>query len=147
VAFPAAGRVAVVRRRQIFRMRSPVHEDRAKRVRAADVEDEDALLDSILDKLHTIWREELACTAGRFAASMRLELVIPAIGEQFFCPRLEWDLIDVQLAGKTSGRRNREWFGRSGRRIDQPFGASCSRKKHSEFARHRTECCPSVCVT
>src|SRR6185369_12383793 len=113
VAFPAAGRVAVVRRRQIFRMRSPVHEDRAKRVRATDVEDEDAFLDSILHKLHAVWREELARTAGRFAASMRLKLVIPAIVEQCFCPRLERNLIDVQLAGETCGRRNREWFGRS----------------------------------
>ena len=89
VAFPPADGVAVEGRIEIRRMRAAVHVDRPVRVRAADVEDENALNLRQLDELDAVRRQELAHEARRLAARVRLELVLLAIVEQRLRPRLE----------------------------------------------------------
>src|SRR2546423_14504080 len=80
VAFPPADRVAVERRREGGRMRAAVHEDLAVRMRATDVEDEDAFNLRQLDELDAVRREELAHEPRRLAARVRLELGLRALG-------------------------------------------------------------------
>src|SRR6185295_6157024 len=70
-------------------MRAAVHVDLAIGVRAADVEDEDALDLRQLDELDAVRRQELAHEPRRLAARVWLELVPVAIGEQCLSPRLE----------------------------------------------------------
>ena len=53
-------------------MRAAVHVDRAEGVRPADVEDVDALGLGHVDEFHAVRRDELARSARRLAARMRL---------------------------------------------------------------------------
>src|SRR6185503_8755194 len=72
VAFPPADRVTVERRREIGGMRAAIHVDHSIRMRSANVEDEDLLQFSELHELDTVRCQELANTAGRLAARVRL---------------------------------------------------------------------------
>ena len=75
-------------------MRAAVHVDRAKRVRAADIEDVDALQLRHLDELDAVRRQELPRRAAGLAARVRLELVdLPRVVERL-----------APTAGTASGR-------------------------------------------
>src|SRR5690606_8728530 len=91
--FPPADRVTVVARGQVARMRASVHVDGAEGVRAADVENVEALLLGQLDELDAVRRQELARGPGRLAAGMRLELVNLASVVERLRPRLERHLV------------------------------------------------------
>src|SRR5574339_453266 len=77
-------------------MRAAVHVDGAIGVRAADVEDVDALEFAELDDLNSVRCEELARDAGRFATRVRLELVVLAIFEERLGPWLERRVLQSQ---------------------------------------------------
>jgi ABC-type transport system involved in cytochrome bd biosynthesis fused ATPase/permease subunit len=106
VAFPMADRVAVVTRLEILQMLASVHVDGAKRVRAADIEDEDALDLGQVHELDAVRRLELPRGAARFAARVRLELVdLPRVVESPR-PRLKRRLISrVDRVGDAEQRR------------------------------------------
>src|SRR5215467_7043648 len=80
VAFPSADGVTVVTRIDILRMLPPIHINHSKRVRPADIHNENALLFCRLDELDSVWRQELARPARGFAARVRLELIASPIG-------------------------------------------------------------------
>src|SRR5262249_7737419 len=107
-AFPAAGRVTIVGRNQVFRVRLTVHKDRAERMRTTDIENENAFLRFVRYKFHSIRSQELSRAARRLAARVRLELVRAAVHEQFFSPGLKRNVSNVQLSRKSCCRRNRK---------------------------------------
>jgi hypothetical protein len=73
-------------------MRPAIHIDDAECVRSADIKDEHALKIRQLDKLDAIRRQELTRPTGRLATCVRLELILPAILRDAFCPGLIWHL-------------------------------------------------------
>ena len=75
-------------------MRPAIHVDRAVGVRAADVEDVDALQLGELDELDTVRRQELTHATRWLAPRVRLELVLAAVGVDRARPRLKRDLSD-----------------------------------------------------
>ena len=89
VAVPPADGVAVVGGREVGRVRPSVHVDGAERVRAADVEDVDALGFGQLDELHAVGRQELPRRPRRLAPRVRLELVLLPIVVHRLGPRLK----------------------------------------------------------
>src|SRR6185436_7924051 len=95
-------------------MRAAVHVDRAIGVRAADVEDVDALEFTELDDLDSVRREELARDARRFAPRVRLELVVLAIFEECLGPRLERRVLQSQWIRDDCARKPDALFLRRG---------------------------------
>ena len=84
-------------------MRAAVHVDRAEGVRAADVEDVDALQLGQLDELDAVRREELPRDARRLAPRVRLELVALTICEERLRPRLERSVFQARAdSGSTA---------------------------------------------
>ena len=80
-------------------MRAAVHVDRSVGVRPADVEDVDALQIGELDELDAVRRQELAEHAGGLASRVRLELVLLAVVEDGFRPRLKGCVLEPQRIG------------------------------------------------
>src|SRR5690606_1881318 len=106
VAFPPADRVAVIARREVIGVRTPVHVDRAERVRTADIEDVDSLLLGQIDELDAVRRQELPRGAGRLAARVRFELMDLAVVVKRLRPRLERHLFVIRdRIGNTEERR------------------------------------------
>jgi len=134
IAFPMADRMPVIGRNKLLRVCLAIHEDRSERVRTADIENEDSFFDGILHEFYTVGRQELACSAGRLAARVRLELVFTAVSMKCFRPRLERHLTRIQLARESRRCRYRKLVGLTWRRIDQPFRTAGAGKPHTHFA-------------
>ena len=100
VAFPAADRVSAVGRRQVGRMWPAVVENRPEAVGAAGLEDEQALVLTIVDELRAIGGGDLTRAARGFAAHVRFVADLDAVGEQRPGPGLKRNLTELRLGGE-----------------------------------------------
>ena len=115
VALPPADRVTVEARRQVSRVRPPVHVDGPIGVRSADVEDVDPLHFRQLDELDAVRRQELTRDPGRLAARVRLQLVLLPVVVDRSRPRL-----------KRHVRPRMDWIGDAEDRQPQSLSLSVS---------------------
>ena len=91
--------MTVIGRVQRFGMRAAVHVNRSVSVRPADVEDVDALQIGELDELDAVRCQELAEHTRGLTACVGFELVLLAVLEDGFRPRLKGCVLEPQRVG------------------------------------------------
>src|SRR5438128_413968 len=124
---PVADGVSVIIGNPILGMRPSVHINHAECMGSANIHDVQPLQFGLIYKLDSVRREKLPRSAGRLAACMRLELILPAISEYLQRPGLKWNL----------HRSRWPWF---------PWRATRTRQPDTGFAWGRTEIHSTISV-
>src|SRR5215510_10582737 len=128
--------MAVVRGIEVLGMRASVHVDGAERVWSADVEDVNTFRLRHVHEFHAVRRDELARTAGRLAARVRLVALEVGLtrGVQRARPRLERHGLERDVVGQMTGRISAVDALRVERQLDDAGGCPEAR-----FTRWRPE--------
>src|SRR5215469_4165179 len=95
--------MSVITRFEVFRMRSSVHIDCSKRVRTADIHDENALQVLQLHEFHSVRSQELPGPARWLPSRVRFKLIRTPIRQQSSRPILKWKLVRLWRRRLTGG--------------------------------------------